>query len=137
VEASVVDWSMGSALRFALRPRDKGSFLGVVSLENLNKTHLSADLGYWLHVDWTGQGLMREALVRIITFSFDSLGLHRIRVAAALENTKSRRLIESLGFVEEGISRQAERIQGRWLSHINYSLLATDPRPLIFDGGKQ
>lgn len=129
VDASILDWNGGNALRFALRPRGDASFLGVVSLENLNQAHRSADLGYWLHVDWTGKGLMREGLIRIVDFAFSSLCLHRIRVAAALENSKSRRLIERLGFVEEGVSRQAERVQGRWLTHANYSLLVTDPLP--------
>lgn len=125
-EASVRDWELGSALRFTLRPRNRPDFVGVVSFEAVTRLHRSCDLGYWLHQNWTGQGLMLEALRSLLPYAFDRLGFHRVRAAAALENTRSRRVIESLGFVEEGIAREAERVQGRWITHAVYSRLASD-----------
>jgi ribosomal-protein-serine acetyltransferase len=53
---------------------------------------------------------------------------HRVRVAAATDNHPSLAVIRRLGFKFEGIARQAERCNGRWLDHAVFALLVTDPR---------
>jgi ribosomal-protein-serine acetyltransferase len=37
-------------------------------------------------------------------------------------------VIRRLGFRFEGIARQAERCNGRWLDHAVFALLVTEPR---------
>jgi ribosomal-protein-serine acetyltransferase len=125
-QACVHDWEQGTALRFTLRRRDRAELIGVISLESITRLHRGCDLGYWLHQEWTGKGLMLEALQTMIPYAFDTLGFHRIRAAAATDNLRSRRVIENLGFENEGVAREAERVQGRWVTHSLYALLATD-----------
>ena len=62
------------------------------------------------------------------TGRFGTLNAHRIRVAAATDNHASLGVIRRLGFRFEGIAREAERCQGRWLDHALFALLATDGR---------
>lgn len=50
----------------------------------------------------------------------------RLEVRAATENHRSRRVPERLGFVKEGVLRDAERINDRYIDHIVYSVLAED-----------
>jgi RimJ/RimL family protein N-acetyltransferase len=125
-EACELDWDAGLALRFALRLHNTPELIGVITLENCSFLHRSCDLGYWLHPRHTGQGLMTEGALRVVSFAFDTVGVHRIRCAAALENTPSQRVIQRLGFQKEGSARDAERVSGRWVSHFVYSRLATD-----------
>ena len=56
------------------------------------------------------------------------MGAHRVRVAAATDNHASLSVIGRLGFRFEGIARQAEWCDGRWLDHATFGMLATDPR---------
>jgi ribosomal-protein-serine acetyltransferase len=49
-----------------------------------------------------------------------------VRVAAATDNHPSLKVISRLGFKFEGIARQAEWCDGRWLDHAVFALLATD-----------
>ena len=51
-------------------------------------------------------------------------------MAAATDNFASLGVIRRLGFRFEGIAREAERCQGRWLDHALFALVATDPLPL-------
>jgi RimJ/RimL family protein N-acetyltransferase len=129
-EACEADWSAGSALRFYLRFRDEADVIGVITLESCSDLHRHCDLGYWLGKEHTGQGLMTEAAESVIAFAFDTINIHRIRCAAAEENIPSRRVIERLGFIREGVAREAERVKGQWMTHVVYSRLATDPRSL-------
>lgn len=125
-EMSASDWDFGRAVRFAVRDRKSRSFLGIVSLENVQHLHLSADLGYWLRQDARGRGLMTEAAQGAVEFAFRHMGAHRVRVAASTENHRSLGVIRRLGFRFEGISRHAELIDGRWLEHAVFAKLSTD-----------
>jgi ribosomal-protein-serine acetyltransferase len=125
-DASAVDWDHTRALRFAIRERMTRRFLGVIGLESLAHLHQSADLGYWLRVDGVRRGYMTEAARTILAWAFGPLNVHRIRVAAATGNEASLGVIRRLGFQFEGIAREAERCQGRWLDHALFALLASD-----------
>jgi ribosomal-protein-serine acetyltransferase len=125
-EASANDWDHGRALRFAIRERAGGRFLGVVGLESIAHLHQSAELGYWLRSDAARRGYMTEAASATVAWAFRRLNAHRIRVAAATDNVASLGVIRRVGFRFEGIAREAERCQGRWLDHAVFGMIVTD-----------
>jgi ribosomal-protein-serine acetyltransferase len=127
-EACTVDWDQGRALRFVVRERAHRTLAGVVGLEGCVHLHRSCELGYWLRREATGRGLMTEAARAVVELGFRHLNVHRVRVAAATDNHPSLSVIGRLGFRFEGIARQAEWCDARWLDHAVFSLLATDPR---------
>jgi ribosomal-protein-serine acetyltransferase len=126
-EASASDWDHTRALRFSIRERSTRRFLGVVGLESVAHLHQSADLGYWLRADAARRGYMSEAARATVQWAFKRLSAHRIRVAAATDNVASLGVIRKLGFHFEGIAREAERCQQRWLDHALFALLSRDP----------
>ena len=87
------------------------------------------ELGYWLRHDTCRKGFMTEAARATVDWALRTLQAHRIRVAAATDNHASLGVIRRLGFHFEGIAREAERCNGRWLDHAVFALLATDARP--------
>lgn len=125
-EACQIDWDSGRAVRFALRDRHSRVLLGVVGLDNCVHLHRACELGYWLRRDVTGRGLMTEAARAALDLAFSKLGVHRVRCAAATDNHPSLRVIGRLGLRFEGVARNAEYVQGRWLDHAVFSRLATD-----------
>jgi ribosomal-protein-serine acetyltransferase len=128
-EACVADWDQGRALRFTIRERAGRTFAGVVGLEACVHLHRACELGYWLRKESTRRGLMTEAARAAVDFAFRYMGTHRVRVAAATDNHASLRVIARLGFRFEGLARQAEWCDERWLDHAVFSLLSTDARP--------
>lgn len=129
-EASAADWDAARACRFAIRDKKTRRFLGVIGLESFAHLHESVELGYWLRVDATGQGLMTEAGRGTLGWAFGAVNVHRVRVAAATDNHASLSVIRRLGFRFEGIARQAERCHGRWLDHAVFAMLVTDSRTI-------
>lgn len=127
-EACAADWDHGRAVRFAIRERGTGAFLGIVGLENCIHLHKACELGYWLRSDATRKGFMTEAVGQCLHFAFRYMGVHRLRVAAATDNHSSLRVIGRCGFHFEGIARQAEWCDQRWLDHAVFSLLSVDYR---------
>lgn len=126
-EASATDWDHGRACRFTIRERGGRRLLGVVGLEALAQLHEGAELGYWLRVDSVRRGYMTEASRVVLDWAFRKVNAHRIRVAAATDNHPSLGVIRKLGFRFEGIAREAERCQGRWLDHAIFAMLVSDP----------
>ncbi|MEB2310379.1 MAG: GNAT family protein [Sorangiineae bacterium] len=125
-EACMLDWDAGRAVRLAIRDRRTREFLGVVGLDSCVHLHRSCELGYWLKRDATGKGLMTEAARGLSDFALQRMGVHRIRCAAATDNHASLQVIARLGFRFEGIARQAEFVQDRWLDHAVFARLAHD-----------
>jgi ribosomal-protein-serine acetyltransferase len=127
-DASAQDWDHGRACRFTIRDKATRALYGVVGLEAFAHLHQSVELGYWLRRDVTGRGIMTEASRHLLMWAFSRINVHRVRVAAATDNHASLGVIRRLGFRFEGVAREAERCNGRWLDHAVFALLSTDPR---------
>jgi ribosomal-protein-alanine N-acetyltransferase len=110
------------------RKQDDG-LLGGVSMSNIRRgVAQSASLGYWIGQPHARRGYMTEALLAVLEFGFDQLGLHRIEAACLPGNTASRRLLARVGFTEEGYAREYLRINGVWQDHVLFAILRHDPR---------
>jgi ribosomal-protein-serine acetyltransferase len=69
---------------------------------------------------------MTEAATACVNFAFSRIGVHRIRCAAATQNQASLAVIGRLQFKPEGVARQAEFVDSRWVDHAVFSRLSTD-----------
>ena len=76
---------------------------------------------------YSGRGYMSEAVRLLLSFAFDTLGLHRVEAACLPHNRASRRLLAKLGFREEGLARRYLCINGRWQDHVTHAILRDDP----------
>ena len=76
-----------------------------------------------------GRGLGRPVVRTLIDIAFTEFGAHRLWLDVFLENERARRLYRSLGFVEEGIQREAIQRSGRFYSQALMSILEHEYRP--------
>jgi ribosomal-protein-serine acetyltransferase len=104
----------------------QGRMAGSISVRVDWREH-SAEFGYWLGEALQGQGLMTRACQAVIGVLF-SRGLHRIEIRCATENAASRRIPERLGFTLEGTLRHTQRLNGNFVDHAVYGLLASEDR---------
>lgn len=88
----------------------------------------AAELAAWLLPEYQGEGYGREATELLVGHGFEGLGLHRIRAKALRDNDPSRATLESLGFSEVGVARDAVFQRGCYRDMVRYDLLA-DERP--------
>ena len=78
----------------------------------------SAQVGYWVDQSVAGRGVVPTALAMAVDHCFFVVGLHRIEATIRPENQASRRVVEKLGFREEGIRRRSLHIDGTWRDHL-------------------
>lgn len=84
----------------------------------------AAKLGYAIGADFWRRGYARDAVRVMLSFGFQTLGLHRISAAIGPQNIGSQRLVESLGFTHEGQIRDHVRDVNGWRDSLLYSVLA-------------
>lgn len=68
------------------------------------------------------KGLMKEALRSAVSYVFDVLKLHRIEANVMPKNSASIKLLESLGFEQEGLAKNYLKINEKWEDHIHFAI---------------
>jgi ribosomal-protein-alanine N-acetyltransferase len=85
-----------------------GQIVGGIALgPRQDVERLSAELGYWLGVDYWGRGIMPEAVRRVTDLGHRRHGLVRIFAKVYEGNHRSERVLEKAGFLREGLMRAA------------------------------
>jgi len=89
------------------------------------------ELGYWLHPDAQGRGVMSEAIESVARWYFGpeeggGFGGRRLFIRTAESNTAARRTAEKAGFQLAGIEREAFRLSTHLDGKVTYDLLSTD-----------
>ncbi len=85
--------------------------IGMVSLSGVNDFSRTASLGYWLGEKYWRQGIMSEAVNKMLDFGFNKLRLRRIDVSAYPGNKGSNVLIKKMGFIYEGMKKKAVKVK--------------------------
>jgi ribosomal-protein-alanine N-acetyltransferase len=86
----------------------------------------SAELGYWIDSKFAGRGIMPTALAMGVDHCFQVMGMHRLEAGIRPENAASRRVVEKLGFRDEGIRVRQVHIDGAWRDHVCYAITAEE-----------
>lgn len=82
----------------------------------------SASAGYWVAESVAGQGIAPLALAAATDHAFGRLGLHRMEVNIRPENLASLRVVDKLGFRDEGVRLRYLHIDGQWRDHRSFAL---------------
>lgn len=115
-----------TGLWWAICSLGEGTFYGAIGLNNLNKNHQKAELGFWLLLDAWHQGMIQETAPLICNYGFDNLNLHRIEAFVETENMACKKTMALLNFKHEGTMRDCEIKNGQLISLDIYSKLKID-----------
>ncbi|MBF7093915.1 GNAT family N-acetyltransferase [Streptococcus sp. HF-1907] len=83
---------------WAIEEKSTGKMIGSIRLENLRLVEASAEIGYFLHQDYWGKGLMTACLKTVADFAFREVGLSSLHLLTHQENRASQRVAEKVGF---------------------------------------
>lgn len=103
-----------------------GSIVGVLGFHSIDWQNRSTTVGYWIAERAQGSGTVTRAVAALTEHAFTVWKLNRVEIRAGVGNARSRAIPRRLGFVEEGVTRQAERLGDRYVDHAVYSMLAQD-----------
>ena len=87
--------------------------VGSICLYSLYWHQKRASIGYALHPDFWGKGIMSAALQELITIAKAQYGLNRLQATVLPHNRNSQRVLLKQGFIYEGLLQQYEIWEGR------------------------
>ncbi len=100
---------------------------GAIGFERTNRRSCIAHLGgLAVHPDFRGRGLGAKAIRELARMLFAELGYHRLEAATYAFNERAMAVVESAGFVREGVKRRAYRPHGEWVDAVEFGLLADE-----------
>jgi ribosomal-protein-serine acetyltransferase len=104
----------------------KGFLVGCIGLNGIDWNNRKTSIGYWLASDAQGKGIMTRCVKAVLDYIFHNLELNRVEIRAGVYNRRSRAIPERLGFIQEGIIRDAEWLYDHFIDHVVYGMLKAD-----------
>lgn len=109
---------------------DTNEFIGLAGISLSNDKFKIGEIFYKLLPEFWGNGYATEISKKIIEIGFEDFKLHRITAGFAIENIKSKRVLEKSGLTAEGILRKILPIRGKWMDSYIYSIIEDDYKKL-------
>jgi RimJ/RimL family protein N-acetyltransferase len=116
----------GDYVRLAVERSDDERVIGEVLLFNFARESRRAEMGYALARDAWGRGYVSEALIPLINLAFGRLELRRLEAEIDPRNLASAKVLERLGFRQEGMLRSRWIVRGETSDSGLYGLLDSD-----------
>ena len=86
---------------------ETGQLVVWCGFHNLEWSAHQGEIGFWVRKSAQGQGFATEATNALMRYAFKVLSFRRLGITHSAGNHASRRVIEKLGFIPEGVQRQA------------------------------
>ncbi|MDR0593316.1 MAG: GNAT family N-acetyltransferase [Bifidobacteriaceae bacterium] len=99
------------------------AMVGQVTISSITRGAVqSGAIGYWIDRGAAGRGIVPAAVALAFDHAVTSAGLHRLEIAIRPENGPSLRVVEKLGFREEGLRPRYLHVNGHWRDHRVFAL---------------
>lgn len=105
---------------WAITDKSTSDMIGTISIWNISKEDSKAEVGLGLFQGFRGKGFMTEALIKVIEFGINEMGLETIEAYTNKLNSKSRALLENNSFVKVKSFTETETLCGKGMEMIVY-----------------
>ncbi|HEY9855413.1 MAG TPA: GNAT family protein [Stenomitos sp.] len=105
VRRSRGEYDLMTNFNLAIYSKADGRYLGGTGLHRFDWETGRFEIGYWLRDSAVGHGYVSEAAWRLAEFAFEDLKAERVELRVDVDNVRSRRVAERLGFKLEGVLR--------------------------------
>jgi RimJ/RimL family protein N-acetyltransferase len=109
--------------QLAITLRDGGRLIGNVGVRKERAGSTEGDIGCELAPDYWNMGYATEAVMAMIGFGFQDLGLHRVSASTMAGNEGAWRVLEKVGMKREGELRETTLLEDGWANSVVYGML--------------
>lgn len=91
------------SLYWAITLKDKNILIGTICLFSLSDENDNCEIGYELLTDFQGQGIMKEAVEKVIDYAFNTIKVKNIEAFFHRDNLNSIKLLEKFSFKDSNV----------------------------------
>jgi ribosomal-protein-alanine N-acetyltransferase len=122
---------------FAVTLKGSDTAIGIFQIRETEPGFGTAEWGFAIGSPYWGTGIFQEGAQLVITFAFETIGVHRLEARAAVKNGRGNGALRKIGAVQEGILRKSFLRNGEYLDQVLWSILDEDwQAKVIWGGGK-
>lgn len=110
-------------INWAITFKGDNRLVGMICLIRMQPENYRSEIGYVLHPDYHGRGIMNEALQTVVNYAFQVLNFHSLEAVIDPDNVASEKLLIKNHFVKEAHLKENEFYDGRFLDTVIYSRL--------------
>jgi RimJ/RimL family protein N-acetyltransferase len=111
------------AINWAITLKGNPEFIGIIGFYRTQKENFRSEIGYMLLPEYSGKGIVTEAINVALRYGFYEMHLHSVEAVIAPENEASERVLQKNSFVKEAHFIENEYFDGKFLDTVIYSLL--------------
>jgi [ribosomal protein S5]-alanine N-acetyltransferase len=129
IDGTLRERRAGRYAAFAIVPQGSPEAVGLVQIRQIEPGFRTAEWGIALGSEWWGRGIFQDVGEQLLTFAFETLGVHRLEARVPARNARGNSAVEKLGGVAEGLLRSSLEIaDGTRLDQVLWSWLAEEWR---------
>ena len=106
IEERLTNQAAGDRLPVAVISLTDGHFAGSTGYASISRQHRTLEIASWYGLNYQRTGINTECKYLLLKHAFEDLGALRVGLNVDMENVRSRRAVERIGGVQEGILRK-------------------------------
>ena len=110
-------------INWAITYKGSPKLIGILGHYRIKTEHHRAEIGYMLHKEHNGKGIITEAVQEVVKYGFNEMKLHSIEAIIDPENFGSEKVLQKCGFIKEAHFKENEFFEERFLDSVIYSIL--------------
>jgi len=126
IDRAVRDRAAGHAFTYAITLTATRALVGLVQVRQLDPGFEAAEWECTIAPASRGTGVFLDAARLVGSFTFGTIGTHRLEARVLLQNGRANGALRKLGAVQEGILRRSLRRHGEYFDQVLWSLLKED-----------
>ncbi len=111
--------------QIAIGLRPGGELIGDCGIHTFEDRRL-AEIGITVAPRFQRRGYASEALRALMGYLFGTLGKHRVSASVDPRNAESMRLMQRVGFRQEGRLIESQWCRGEWADEVTFAMLARE-----------
>ena len=121
IEGGMEQWHAGLGPNTAILL--DGVIVGSLGAHRFNLADRNCSIGYWIDAVYQGKGIITRCTASMLDYLFAEVGMHRVEIRCGTGNHRSCAVPQRLGFTREGVLREAEWVNDRWVDLVLWGLL--------------
>ncbi len=118
----------GTILCFGVVPDGVPSAVGILQLHELEPPFRTSEWGFVFGRPYWGTGLFQRSAEALLSFAFETVGVHRLEARAMAANARANAVLRRLGATEEGHLRRSFLLGGEYHDDVLWAMLNDDWR---------
>ena len=126
VKSTITSFDEGEGVSWKISLKGSSELIGYIGFWRIDFFHSRAEIGFGIHPDYQQKGYMLEALIEVVKYGFQDMGIHSIIAEVDPNNAGSVKLLKKGGFQKEGHFRESYYFDGEFLDSDYYCMIKSD-----------